>query len=127
VQDQHGACCRDAASGGAEHATKYFRLLFMQADENLHAARETRGRYPRERRAAGLGRRIVSGPALSLSTLCKCNSYFLSVRQIDRQGRRAPSIISSKFTGKLYVVDIEATPGLREIAERTLELRRLVA
>ena len=30
---------------------------------------------------------------------------FVSVRQIDRQGRRTPSIITSKFTGKPYVVD----------------------
>jgi hypothetical protein len=99
VQDQHGACCRDAASGGAEHATKYFRLLFVQADENLHAARETRGRYPRERRAVRLGWRIVCGPALSFLLYANVIPIFF-VRQIDRQGRRAASIVTSKFTGK---------------------------
>jgi hypothetical protein len=30
---------------------------------------------------------------------------FVSVRQIDRQGRRAPSIMTSKFAGIPYVVD----------------------
>jgi len=30
---------------------------------------------------------------------------FVSVRQIDRQGRRAPSIMTSKIAGMPYVVD----------------------
>ena len=84
MQDQHGACCRDAASSGAEHATEYFRLLYVQANENLHAAGETR--YPRECRAAGLRPADCVRTGSHFFHYANVISIFVSVRHIERQG-----------------------------------------
>lgn len=125
MQDQHGACCRDAASGGAEHATKYFCLLYMQADENLHATRESRGRYPRECRAAGVGCRIVFGLPFFLLYTNVIPILCPFARSTGRGDERSSIIHDVRLAVKFDVV-IERS-GFHEIADRTLELRHFVA
>lgn len=51
----HGPRCDNAASGCAQHAAEYFRLLFLQAHKNLYVAGQTRDRQPGTSRAASLG------------------------------------------------------------------------